>query len=649
MLKKFLIGTFALALMLSIGVLTADAFSGATLRQGSKGADVMELQTKLGLTADGSFGPMTKAAVMAFQASNGLTADGIAGPMTLAKMSAPVGGNYPAGCTSNTGFSSTTGQSCAVVVAPGLPAGCSSTVGFSSTTGAKCDGSTTPSDDNNGPLVGGAGELLYSGTTTDLESNVKEGGQEKVLATKLEADSSDVSVGSVKVSFENNSGNGSTRLEKYVDEVVIMLGDKEVGSADASDFSKDGDVYSKSIATTGAIVRDGDKANLYVALKTLGTVDDETADFDGIITQVRWTDATGALFSDSDSDGSDFGTGANQTDIGFDEANVDDSLEVKTASSNPDDSTVTVDNSDTTDDVLALAFKLDVDEDSADVTVNDMMLTINVTNFDADGSATVDGSDDIDVSATAQWADRIISEVNVKVGGETYEADLDANVTTAQDVTDGAGALTYTVDFDDSLVIASGDDETVEVLVTFAEQSASDYNEGVIVTVSLADEDDISAETENDELGASEITGAGKTGADLTLSLSSATVDVTNITESGNSNDADDSYEEGTFTFYVTIAAEDGAVDVDATSIVETLLDPAANTVALSLQIVNLDGDATENTAGTDYTVEDGDSNTFSIVYTINPDAAGVYYVRLDSIDGVAIDESTEGVNLVVA
>jgi peptidoglycan hydrolase-like protein with peptidoglycan-binding domain len=57
-----------------------------TIRVGSRGETVRALQQKLGLTADGSFGPGTEAAVKKWQASNGLTADGVVGPRTLAKM-----------------------------------------------------------------------------------------------------------------------------------------------------------------------------------------------------------------------------------------------------------------------------------------------------------------------------------------------------------------------------------------------------------------------------------------------------------------------------------------------------------------------------------------------------------------------------------
>jgi putative chitinase len=56
------------------------------LKNGSKGEEVKQLQAKLGLAADGSFGPGTEAKVKEWQAANGLTADGLVGPGTWTKM-----------------------------------------------------------------------------------------------------------------------------------------------------------------------------------------------------------------------------------------------------------------------------------------------------------------------------------------------------------------------------------------------------------------------------------------------------------------------------------------------------------------------------------------------------------------------------------
>ena len=71
------------------GALTAGhGSSGGSLilQFGSRGAAVADLQQRLGLSADGDFGPITKAAVKAFQSAHGLVVDGQAGPVTLGEL-----------------------------------------------------------------------------------------------------------------------------------------------------------------------------------------------------------------------------------------------------------------------------------------------------------------------------------------------------------------------------------------------------------------------------------------------------------------------------------------------------------------------------------------------------------------------------------
>jgi lysozyme len=57
-----------------------------TLRNGSRGADVKELQRRLGVGADGIFGRDTEAAVRTFQQRKGLGVDGVVGPRTAAAL-----------------------------------------------------------------------------------------------------------------------------------------------------------------------------------------------------------------------------------------------------------------------------------------------------------------------------------------------------------------------------------------------------------------------------------------------------------------------------------------------------------------------------------------------------------------------------------
>ncbi len=130
--SKFFLGAFGFTVMLAgvVAINTASASScsiTSTLRVGSKGAQVVCLQTAVGVKADGNFGKGTKAAVIAWQKSVGLTADGVFGKKSAAVLA---GGTVSSG---------------------GLPAGCTSASGFSPSTGASCSGSTVVN--NSGPLA----------------------------------------------------------------------------------------------------------------------------------------------------------------------------------------------------------------------------------------------------------------------------------------------------------------------------------------------------------------------------------------------------------------------------------------------------------------------------------------------------------------
>jgi hypothetical protein len=74
-----------LALTLTLGAggaLAASTGGGSSLKNGSSGPAVVQLQKKLRIAADGAFGPATKKAVRRYQRGHGLTVDGVVGPQT---------------------------------------------------------------------------------------------------------------------------------------------------------------------------------------------------------------------------------------------------------------------------------------------------------------------------------------------------------------------------------------------------------------------------------------------------------------------------------------------------------------------------------------------------------------------------------------
>ncbi len=101
--KIFIVAVAVLALgvclMCALAPTNIEVADAATLKQGSSGAQVKTLQTKLinwgymSGKADGIFGPKTKAAVIYFQKRNGLVADGIVGTKTAQALGMSLSGS----------------------------------------------------------------------------------------------------------------------------------------------------------------------------------------------------------------------------------------------------------------------------------------------------------------------------------------------------------------------------------------------------------------------------------------------------------------------------------------------------------------------------------------------------------------------------
>ncbi|EHQ92301.1 NlpC/P60 family protein [Desulfosporosinus youngiae] len=89
MKNKVMLALVLICFMLSFTAIAQASLGDSLLKVGSRGTDVVELQTKLNNLgynvgkADGIFGPMTKEGVMNFQKAHSLAVDGIVGPMTV--------------------------------------------------------------------------------------------------------------------------------------------------------------------------------------------------------------------------------------------------------------------------------------------------------------------------------------------------------------------------------------------------------------------------------------------------------------------------------------------------------------------------------------------------------------------------------------
>lgn len=431
----------------------ADCTIVSTLRAGSVGAEVSCLQTIVGATADGKFGPMTKAAVMAWQAGHGLVADGVVGAMTRAALMGAPTGNFPAGCTSASGYSSTTGVKCDTGASSGLPAGCTSTAGYSPTTGAKCDGTGgTPSTD--GPLVGGAGDV----TVTELSSpssatKVGEGDiATKVFGVEYEADdSSDLSLTSMKITLLN-AGTGSSKLNRYAKSVSVWYEGKKVGSADVADFSEDSNTYTKSISLSDLIIRAGVKGKVYIAVDAVDNID--SADVGSAantwtltVVSTRYIDATGVVLTDN--------TTSIANTLVFDSlSNTNDvELKVNLSSSTPSAATVKVSTTSDTNQVELLKFTLKAQGSDMSIDQIPVLFTSSETDLD-----------------------QVTSNVTLKIDGQTFnESVVTTNTATATILFNNLGLG----------VLSAGDTITGTVLADINDIESSTFDEGTTLDAAI--------------------------------------------------------------------------------------------------------------------------------------------------------------------
>jgi len=377
-----------------------------TLKMGMSSSQVMELQKALNakgfeVSAVGSgsmgmesmfYGAKTKGAVVQFQAANNLGSDGIVGPATGARlaMGGAVSGNFPAGCMSTSGFSSTTGMPCTSTgntSGGSLPAGCMSTSGFSPTTGMKCSGGTTPTT---GPLAGGFGTI--SAITQLSQYNNEEVGagsnEVKVLGFEIEAsDDGDIQISAVKLVFDatGNASGDSDRIEDYLDTVSVWQGSTKVGTADAKDFTKSSTgIYSKTVVLSNSIVRAGDKESFYVAVDTINNLDSGDIDSDSWtvgLENVRVVDGSGVTTTDADSAPTaiEYNLAGEGVAISFVSFSSASDTELKISANNtPDSTTIAVDNTQDTADVVMLEGQMEVEGDS-DVWLDEVPFTLTTT------------------------------------------------------------------------------------------------------------------------------------------------------------------------------------------------------------------------------------------------------------------------------
>jgi hypothetical protein len=612
--SKFLLGALVVAVMvvgafaLTATSASADCTITTTLRVGSRGLEVQCLQTGLGITADGAFGPMTQAAVKAWQASKGLSADGIFGPMSRA-----------AWATSNTGA---TGPLCPN--GKTVASNCMTAPGGSTVTGPLCPNghpvatNCQPSGGSNPPVVtGGAGSIdeatFISGVNNEEVGEDQE--NVKVLGLDVDADDgSDLRLTSVRVEFEEQGAGGSDDLDDYASEVTIWLGSSEIGSADVEDFSEDDGVWSKTISLSGDnVIEAGETGKLYVAVTALSNIDSgdlgsANNDWDVAVTNIRYTDGTGASLSDnSTGDIGDIDTDPRAFFFNTFASANDVELKLTEASDNPDDMVVEADDADPTDGVVLLKTKLKAE--GSEVELQEVTVTI-----------TPAGTGD---------ASEIASQYILTVDGEEFSIDSsECEVAGDCDGTGTSTAVEYVFD-DIDITIDSGDTVDVMVSADINEVDGSTVAEGDSLTADIDNDDTVAEDEAGEDLSDSETTGVVN-GSEIAFYSEGIVVTPGEMeADTSEPDNSGDQVSEFTLEFDVTAIGMDVYLDKTVVSSTSTSSTPSgSNRVSIQTSagldlaltgasLTSTDGNAEEQTNS--FLISEGDTATF--VITVN--AAG--------------------------
>jgi hypothetical protein len=345
---------------LSGGSSTAGSGAGCyaftmTHQMGDTGGEVMEIQkflnshgAQIAATGAGSpgnessyFGALTRAAVAKWQAANGVSpAAGYWGPVTRAKVA----------------------QVCASM--PGTTPG------------------TTPGSTG---LQGTAGSAVFTATSEDVEDTVQTGSTERVGAFKIEAQGSDIRATSVRVTFtKTTSGSATDYLTAYFSEISLWANGQKIGSMPASSFTRDSAGVYSAVIPVDQIVRMGssNKVLFHVGATAQTSVDSDDISAGNTwgltVTQVRYTDASGAVLFDNPNSQS---VGAN-TGIEVERLSQSSDVVLRMAegSGNPKAGNVEVNESNSTE-ITIQEFTLRAE--NADMTFDQLVATTTLTGVDA--------------------------------------------------------------------------------------------------------------------------------------------------------------------------------------------------------------------------------------------------------------------------
>jgi len=449
-------------------------------------------------------------------------------------------------------------------------------------------------DSDTSGLSGGEANLTNFDFRSE-DSSGSEGESDVELATaEFDVDDGDVRVERIDIVFSADDNAITDQPWQYFDTISVWSDGDMIADIDASDRDEwsetSNDVYEISLTGLDEIVREGDMAALTIAADIAESIDSD--DLDQEFTVSVADDGIRAV--DSEGLQQYIGEDSETISFSFSEEETGD-VTIRSSSDDPDASVLVADESDQSDEYTIFVFKIENQED-VDVLLTD--LTIDV---DTDG-----GSD----------ADEIIRTATLSLDGDEFDGDV------------GTASIVFEdLDYD----LGEEESVTVELMVVLNSQDGNFSASGESVQFSINGSTDL--EAEGADSGDQSDVGGSANSAVHTIALTGTNVEAISTSQSvvTPGSNASDTYGTYTIRFDVEAIDEDAYIGttvaesgtVGATYNINGNSFSGSQTAVLS---------STADTSGGFYVVDEGDSETFTLLVTLNPSTARTFSVELDSI-----------------
>lgn len=566
------------------------------LKVGATGADVMKLQqflnsdadTRVGATGAGSmgmetetFGPATAAAVSKFQVkyrAETLTPNGLMNPTGYFGASSRAKAN--ALCVTDANPSNPTNP-------------------------------TTPVDEEEeeeeemGDLSGEAS--LDSFELEDGDSTIEEGDTDVVVGDiTVEFTDGDASISRIDVTLDGLNSNA--KPWDAFETLSLWVDGEMVAEMDASDEDEYLNENAGEIRFSGLdiVAMEDESLDISVGASIQNNLDaEEITDWTLDVTSMRFFDADGVSSTETGSALPDTATFEIQT------AGTDEELEISLSSSNPDSTDIVV----------------DTDVDTNDVTI--MVADLEAVDNDIEMTTVV-----VKVTTVATTTTNVVDDIRVVIDGESFDAEpLGATLAGGNSVASTTGNFVwYLFDIDGDVTVSEDDVVAMEVVVDLNDTNdALRYTNGTTIKAEVTSVEKAFWAAEGaEDLVANQFKGTA-VGDAHTLVAEGILVPVDGFESEVDTLGQNDTIGEFTLTFDVTAVEGDFYITENAAQSV--IADGVRYTVTggAATSSDSLTSTADEDTPGV-FTVREGETETFTLVVTVDPTSTGTFRVSLDEV-----------------